>query len=649
MSIFGIGISGMNVAQAGLVTTGHNISNASTPGYSRQEVIQSSVDPRYTGAGFIGQGVAVTTVRRLYNEVLSNQLSLAQSQGGMFEAYSAQVDRIANLLADPASGLSPRLQEFFGALADVASHPQSLPSRQTLLSSADALVASFQGLDQQLEEIRDGLNSGIRGSVDAVNSYARQIAGLNHSIVVAESANGLMPANDLRDQRDQLIASLNQEVRASVVRQEDGSYNVFVGNGQPLVLGVQVFGLVARPSAYDAQRLEVGLSSAGSVVALADDSLQGGTLGGLLNFRSQSLDGVQNELGRVAIALAQSFNDQHALGQDLNGNLGGAFFSLAGPQALASANNNGTASLTASLQQADALSASGYKLLALASAGGNDNFVLTRLSDGASQSYAVPAAGGYPFSFSMDGLAFTLGAGARAQDSWMIEPTRQGASGIGLAIADPARIAAAAPVRTAQAPGNSGSASISAGSIDSVAQLPLAGPVTLTFDAALGQFSVAGALPAVAAFAYQDGATIDINGVNFAISGAPADGDQFTLAPNSQGVSDNRNALALGGLQAQNTIGRDAASATSQANASYQGAYAMLVSRVGNQARQMEVSALAQRTSVEQTRQAQQSFSGVNLDEEAANLLRYQQIYQASGKMMQIADSLFDTVLSLGR
>ncbi len=651
MSVFGIGVSGMNAAQAGLVTTGHNISNASTPGFNRQEIVQTSNIPQLTGAGFIGQGVQVTTVKRIYNDALANQLTLAQTQGSQLDTYSAQIKQVANLLGDPSAGLTPALQDFFSAVAGVATNPQSIPSRQVLLSSANALSSSFQGLDQQFADMRDGINSEITSSVDSINSYAQQIARLNHSIVLAESATAMQPANDLRDQRDQLVAQLNQEVRASVVKESDGSYDVFVGTGQPVVVGSQSFALVAAPSLQDAQRLEIGYRSGASTVLLAPESLQGGKIGGLLSFRSNSLDAAQNSLGRVAIGLAQAFNQQHALGQDLNGALGASFFTVAAPAVLPSSSNGGSATVSATLQSADALTTSDYRLQYNGASGGNENFVLTRLSDGTATAVNFPTAGGYPYTFNADGVTLTLSSGAALNDSWLVEPTRGGARGIGVALTDPARIAAAAPIRTDAALSNSGSGSISAGSVSSTANLPNPGPVMLTYSAATNQFSVAGTNPgpALAPFAYTSGSSVSINGINFSISGTPADGDVFTLNRNGNAVADNRNALALGALQTSNTLGRDASNALSQPNSTFQSAYSLLVSEVGNTARQMDVTATAQQNMIAQTKQAQQSISGVNLDEEAANLLRYQQAYQAAGKMMQIAGTLFQTVLDLGR
>lgn len=648
MSVFGIGVSGMNAAQAGLVTTGHNISNASTAGFSRQQVVQVSNLPQFTGAGFLGNGVEVTTVRRLYSDVLTNQLTLAETQGSQLDAYNAQIAQLANMLGDPSTGLAPTLQEFFSGVADVAAHPESVPSRQALLSSANALSGRLQDFDQQIAQVRTGINSEIVSSIASINAYAQQIASLNHNILVAESATAQQPANDLRDQRDALVAALNQEIRASVVKDDNGSYSVFVGTGQPVVIGSQTFALMAAPSPEDPQRLEVGYQSGASTVLLNPASIQGGRLGGLVSFRANTLDAVQNGLGRVAMGLAQTFNAQHALGQDLNGALGGTFFAVGNPVALASSNNAGTAGVTAVLQDVSALTTSDYRLQYNGVAGPNENFLLTRISDGVTTAITFPTAG-YPYSFNADGVTLTISAGASLNDNWLVEPTRLGASNFGVAVTDPARVAAAAPIRTAAALGNSGNGTISAGSVTSVANLPLPGTITLTFNAALGQFAVSGAVPAAGPFAYTPGNRISFNGITFTIAGAPGNGDKFTVDRNINGVADNRNALALGALQTANTLGKNASIVGSQSTASFQSAYSQLVSEVGNTARQIEVTSKAQKTVIAQTRQAQQSVSGVNLDEEAANLLRYQQAYQASGKMIQIAGTLFQTLLDLGR
>lgn len=636
--IFGVGLSGLNAAQAGLATAGHNISNAATPGYSRQQTVQVNALPQLTGAGFIGSGVQVTTVKRIYDEFLTRQVAQAQTQSSQLDSYYAQIRQLDNMLGDPSSGLSPALQSFFTAVDDVAANPAAVPSRQTLLSGAQSLISRFQSLNQRITEIRDGINSQVTSSVTTINSLAQQIASLNQNIVLTQSAANGQPANDLLDQRDQLVAQLNKEVNATVVKQGDGSYNIFIGNGQALVMGVQTLSLTATASPADPSRTVVGYSSPGGTILIPESSLQGGALGGLLAFRSGTLDSAQNALGRVAIGLAQTFNDQHRLGQDLNGAIGGNFFNVPTPNVIANSANNPASSITAGISSVSALTAGDYKF-----SFDGTNYVLTRLSDGVASSTTVTPSGAAPLTF--DGISITA-ATLNSGESFLIQPTRNGAKNISVAISDTAKIAAAAPISTAAALTNTGSAGISAGSVNAPppTNTNLQQPVTITFHSPYdGQFDVTGtgtALPATNQ-AYTTGSNISFNGWTVQISGLPAAGDVFTIGPNTNGTADSRNALLLGGLRTANTL--------IGGTASYQSAYGQLVSDIGNKTHELEVTSTAQANLVTQTQQAQQSLSGVNLDEEAANLLRYQQAYQAAGKVMQIASKLFDTVLTLGQ
>lgn len=645
-SVFNIGVSGLAAAQAGLLTTGHNISNATTPGYNRQQIVQTTNTPQFTGAGFLGQGTNVENVRRIYNQHLANQVLSSQTRLAELTAYANEINQVDNLLADPSAGLSTALSDFFRGVHEAAANPASIPSRQSMLSTAQALVARFQSVDSRLNEIRDGVDTQLTSTVGTINAYSAEIAQVNQRIILAQAAGPNQPANDLLDQRDQLIADLNKEVRVTTLAEADGSLSVFVGNGQQLVIGTRSFNLSAVQSAEDPQRLTIGIAlpSGGSAV-MPESLITGGTLGGLLAFRSQSLDATQNALGRIALGLATTFNDQHQLGQDLTGALGGDFFTEPAAGVLDNANNTGTAAVTATVNSVSALTTSDYRLVYSAA----NTFTLTRVSDnqswsgtGASQALAfadlltnfTPAQG------------FTMGfaGAATVGDSFLIQPTRAAATGIGVAITDPRSIAAAAPIRTAAAIGNIGTAGVSAGSVNTPPppDANLTQTVTITFDSPPTTFDVVGGgtgNPTNVAFT--SGGSITYNGWTIQITGTPAAGDVFTISANASGVSDGRNALLLAGLQTSKSL--------AGGTASYQSAYAQIVGDVGNKARETEVSASAQEHLLTQAQDAQQSLSGVNLDEEAANLLRYQQAYQASGKMVEIATKLFDTLLELGR
>ncbi len=650
-SILNIGVTGLNAAQTAIVTSGHNISNASTPGYTRQQIVQQANQPMYTGGGFLGQGTNVETVKRVYAQYLNDQVLTAQANASQMDSYQAEINQVSNLLGDATVGLTPALSTFFSTVQGVAADPTSIPARQSMLSGAQTLVTQLQSLDQRLSEIRTGNNKQIANEVSLINLYAKQIASLNQSITVAQASGTNQPANDLLDQRDQLLANLNKEVRISTVVQSDGTYNVFIGTGLQLVVGSQVQQLQAVADSSDPQKTVIGLNLPnGTTTALPDSQFAGGTLGGLLAFRNESLNPAQNSLGRVAIALGQAFNDQQQLGQDLNGALGGKFFNVPAPQVYADSNNPmPPVTVSASISKVSELTTSDYRL----TSNGGGFYTLVRLSDNqvVVNNSALPA--------SIDGLSINLSAIPPNGASYLIQPTRAGARDISMAIIDPNGIAAAAPIRTSASLSNIGTATIDAGVVSSTGSLPAA-PITLTYSKATNSFSgfPAGATVTIPGdpaspyaiattldpVTYTDGATISFNGMSFTISGTPANNDTFSIGPNSSGVGDNRNALLLGQLQTTKILDGSATIApTSTLNA----AYAAMVSQVGATAQQVQINGKAQQSILDQATTAQQSVSGVNLDEEAANLMRFQQAYQASAKLITVAGKLFDALLAI--
>lgn len=833
MSIYSIGVSALNAAQVGLSTTGHNISNANTIGYHKQESVQITNIPNYTGGGFIGSGVQVDTVRRSYSEFLDSQVLQSQSVQGQYDAYNAQITQIDNLVADATSGVSPALQSFFSDVNSVVAAPADVPSRQAMLNGAEALVSRFNSLAGRVDEMRDGINSQVTDSVNLINSYATQIADLNSKIAIVTSAsNSNQLPNDLLDQRDQLVSDLNKEIKATVVKQLDGGYNVFIGSGQPMVMGTQSMTLVAARSMNDPSRVEVGLAAGNSSVPIDSRLLQGGRLNGLLMYRSETLDMAQNALGRVAMVLAQTFNDQHKLGQDINGDMGSNFFTVPTPKVIPMQSNPVGLDAVVTVNDVGKLTTADYNLKY-----DGTNWVLNKVSTGAV--VAMTGSGTAADPFIADGLSMVVTGAPVAGNGFQIQPTRNGARDIAVAIRDPGMVAAASPIRTAATLStNTGTGKISAGTVNSfndkvtitfdgtgsaydvvdsttgatlaknityvsgdnvsfngwtvqIAGVPgaadvftvdntvtstasgtatislatLAAPspvdpfltnsVRAVFDTTTsyhlegatnnvtGASTITGGVfaPALAAGANPGivvtagtaaigtsgagsyaatgtkttitggtiaggpapytitGATLTVEGGTFAgattfsgltitvdgagtisipalgaagtastfhgspatglnyvpsttnilsvngwtvkLTGSPAAGDKFTVGANTSGESDSRNALLLSGLQTKNTL--------EGGTTTYQGAYSRLVSQIGSKAQEIDVIGKAQANLVTQAQTAQQSVSGVNLDEEAANLMRYQQAYQAAGKMIQVASAMFTALIgSLG-
>jgi flagellar hook-associated protein 1 FlgK len=643
--LLNIGKTGLFAAQVGMSTTGHNITNANVVGYTRQAVVQTTMPAQNAGFGFIGSGTQVAEIKRYSDDFLNAQVRSAQTSSSGLNAFYAQISQVDNMLADTTSGLSPALQDFFKGVQDVSSNPASAPSRQALLSSAESLASRFQSINGRLGEIREGLNSQVTANVTVINSYAQQIAQLNDDIA-GYSSNPQIQPNDLLDKRDQLVAELNMQVKTSVVKGDNNSLTISIGNGQPLVVGNKQYQLAVTTSATDISRLQVGIVAGPKIVPLAENAFSGGELGGLMEFRANVLDRAQNELGRVAIGLAQSFNDQHRLGQDQSDVAGGDFFTVGSPLITKNRNNNlaSTTQVTAVISDVSKLTSSDYKL-------GFDgtNYSLTRLSDNKAIPFTPPQ--------TVDGIDFDVSGLSAPGDNFTIRPTIAGAAGFGVAISDVTKIAAAAPIRTVAPLTNTGTGKISEGVVDaSYLSTTSALPVTLSFDKATGELAgfpaaqavkvtdpsgnvtsyAAGATPVL----FSAGATYQFGGISVTLSGTPADADTFTVERNIGGTGDNRNARLLGSLQARPIL--DNGSAT------YQSSYAQLVSFVGNKTREAQVSGQAADAMLAQAKLAQQNVSGVNLDEEAANLLKYQQAYQAAGKVMQIAGTLFDTLLSLG-
>lgn len=640
MNIYGIGVSALNAAQAGIATTTHNIANASTPGYTRQEIIQTAQLPQNTGAGYFGQGVNVTNVVRRYDQFLGAQVLEAQTQASNLSTQLGLSQQVSNLLGDSSGGLTPVMQDFFSAVNAVANAPQSVPARQTMIGSAQSLVGRFQTLDQSLKQIRDGLNGQISNSVTTINGIAKQIASLNDKIVQLQANTPNQPPNDLLDQRDQLVNQLSQEIRVTTLKQSDGSMNVFIGSGQSLVVGNQASTLKTVTSTTDPTALEVAYynASSGTTNTIPQSSLQGGNLGGYLSFRQDVLDPAVNALGRIAMGLADTFNQQQQQGIDLKGVLGTSMFSLATPRVTTSTDNTGTAAITASVNSTSALTTSDYRVIF---DGANYNVYdsATNAAVGGPYSVADMTAGQ---AVAGTGITLQLTAGAAASgDNFLVRPTANGASALSLSITDPTKIAAASPIRSNAPTTNMGTGVIAAATV--VPGLPLnvnlQQPITITFNNPPTTYTATGTGAPVGPQPYVAGTAITINGWTTQISGTPSAGDTFTVQQNTNATTDGTNILLMAALQTANTL--------VNGTASYQGAYGQMIGQVGSQTRELTVTSQAQNNLLDQVTKSQQSISGVNLDEEAANLLRYQQAYQAAGKAMQIANSMFETILSL--
>lgn len=619
-----IGTSGLIAFQRALNTTGNNIANAATEGYTRQRV---SFNPLVSGVGTanrVGAGVLASGAERVVDPFIEGQLRLALSANERHSVFGDRARQIDNLLGNVDSGLSNVLRSFFSSIQRVADDPTSVTNRQIMLNEADALAERFRFISTRLDEERVSVNGQITNTVDEVNRLTESIAALNGQIASLSGSGGMSYApNELLDQREQLVRDLAQRVNIAVNPRSNGALDVALADGQTLVLGDRSFGMAFASIGPDPQQLTVALEGPRGGLADVAGVVTGGRLGGLLDVRNSLIDPAQSELGRIAVALAYAFNEQHQMGQDLDGNTGAEFFRVPDPVVIGNPGNAATGAPVVRFDDVAQLRPDNYSL----TFSGGD-WVLRRDRDG----QVISNPGDVGLAVDLSGIA-----GAPAEgDSFLVRPTAGAAGGIGTLITDPREIAAATPVRGIADADNAG-----AGVVESLVVLnpdpDLQAPLTLTFNA--GAFTVG-----AQTFAYDpadDSTTIDLNGWRLVIRGEPADGDQFTVSANTGAVGDNGNAALLSALQTGDVFASGVRS--------LEGSYNVLVSDVASKTRQANLNARVQERFLDSTIARRESISGVNLDEEAANLVKYQQAYQAAAQVVALSNQLFETLLSATR
>jgi flagellar hook-associated protein 1 FlgK len=624
--MLGTGLSSLRALQRALDTTAHNIANVSTPGYSRQRVEFQTRQPSVVGASWIGNGVDVSQIRRVYDQFLTAQVRNSSGNLARLEAFATQAERLDNMLGDTTNGLSASLQAYTDALSEVSSTPGSIPARQVLLAEGRALVQRMQDYDNRLREMSAAIDTRFAGEAREVSLLAQGIARLNGEITVATQNTGQAP-NDLLDQRDRLIDEISGKVAVTTVTDGD-SVNVFIGNGQPLVLGVTSSEITTVIDPYDPERTQFALNTPTGTVDISR-AVSGGTLGGLLDWRREMLEPARNELGRIALAISNQVNAQHREGMDLTGALGGDFFNIGGVGVTDVTTNTGTAVVTATRTNVGAITGGDYVL-----ARTGTGYTLRRQDTGAAVTFTGTGTALDPIL--ADGLSIVVGAGVNTGDQFIIHPSRDAIRGFNVAITDPARVAAAAPIRGSAATTNSGNATISAGEVLDAGNVNLLTTANIVFTSAT-QYTINGGPAQV----YTPGGNIDANGWRVVINGTPAVGDTFTVRSNAGATGDNRNVFALSDALRAGVLEGGTISVAS--------AVERLTADVGLQTRTAQVNRDAESVVNSDDLAARDSVSGVNLDEEAAAMLRYQQAYQAAAQIIAIASDLFDSLIGAVR
>jgi flagellar hook-associated protein 1 len=634
------GISGLQAALEAMQAVSNNTANVNTPGYNVESAQQAEIPAI---AGEPGLGTEVTSIQRAFNLFAYQQVVEAGSanQAAQTTQTSAQtLSALFPVASGGATGLGSSISSFFGAANAVAQDPTSSPDRQVLLTDAQSLASAFNSLGTQLDTNLTELDGQMSSAVSQVNELTQQIAACDSQIAVQTNTASGAP-NSLLDERDSLVQQLGEQIGITVDPTANGGVDIYTGGGAALVAAGSSFQLNAVPDSYGDGAVQVSYGPTGQNITA---SLSGGTIGGLLSARSQIVS-AQGSVGALAVSLADAVNTQQSLGLDLNGNLGGALFSAAGPTVLPAATNAGNATMTAAITNTNAFTAG--------------NYVITKNASGFDAVSTVTgestALGNGP-TLSLDGMTLTVSGSADNGDTFLLQPTADASTSFAVTTTNPSLVAAAsAYVATpgnnlgdvaATVTGGVASSSLPAGAaVIPASQFGQNLTITFTSGTTYNVLSSTNTVLASGSFSATNGGEVAIDYpsppapagdvVGIALSpGTAAAGDSFSLAPG--GIGSNGNITAMAGLAQQNLLSGQTLSS----------AYSSLVGTIGTDGQGAAVAAQAAQGVLTQAQTVQQSISGVNLDQQAADLVGYEQAYQASATVIGTAQTLFDALLT---
>ena len=651
--LMSLGARAMAANYAALQTTGHNIANAGVDGYSRQTAELQTATGQFTGAGFFGKGVDVTTVSRAHSEYLTKEAATARSLSSMDQARLTGLRDLEGIFPTGEQGVGYAAGQFLNAMVDLASRPADNATRQVVLARAQEAAGRFAAAGEQLNVVQSNVTASLKAGIDVVNGLAKDIATVNERIAQLKGLG--QPANDLLDERDRLVARLSEQVQVTTIPASDGTLGVFIAGGQRLVLGNQASTLSLVPDPEDASRSAIAIKESGLNRVLADGTLGGGALAGWLHFQNHDLVDARNQLGQIAAAMAGAVNDQQAFGLDLRDppGSGAPMFAVGAPQVQPNQSNarhpsgSFAAQVSLTVNDASQLQASDYELRADPS-GVPGSWQLTRRSDGLVRTVVDGD--------SIDGFTINLGSPAPAvTDRFLLQPVGAAAAGMRRVLDDIRGIAAASPVTASAAAGNTGTASVAALTVVSAGIDPNR-TAQISFTSAFGDYSwelrdrTSNALLSSGTGSWTPGAPIALNGFELQLNGVPADGDRFSVVKTAFPAANNGNALAMVGLRDRALVGQTPQTTGGLGGGqTFTDAYAFAMAGVGVRVQSADTAAQVSASVAAGAEQARASGSGVNLDEEAARLLQFQQSYQAAAKVLQVAQSIFDTLLDAAR
>ena len=648
--LMSIGLRAMLANSSALQVTGHNIANANTVGYSRQETVVETATGQYTGAGFFGKGSNVVDVRRANDQFLTMQSQAAKSLSAMDETRSGQLQQLQDVFPSGDQGLGSAMGSFLNTMVDLSNKPADGSARQVVLARASDLAARFNTASARLDVLQAGVRADLQSSAGTVNSLAEQIAALNQKIAAVTGF--AQKPNDLLDQRDSLIGDLSKLIQVTTLPASDGTVGVFIAGGQRLVLGAEASKLKVVQDSSDPMRAALAVDTGGAVLGLDPGMLTGGSMAGLVKFQNTDLVDGRNQLGQMATAFAYAINDAQARGLNLGDppGPGSAIFGIGDPKAVPSSHNardaagQYMASVNLAVTDATLLQASDYSMTLDPT--GVNKYIVTRLSDGLAR--GVDEGG------SIDGFQVNAGgAGLQTGDSFLLQPVALAATGMRRVLDDPSGVAAASPVMATASSANKGTASVASLNVTSAAIDPsLKASITFTSDS--GDYNweltdaISGNVVSSGSSTWVAGQPVTLNSFELSLNGVPKSGDQLTVAKTQYPATSNGNALQMAGLRDLAFVGRTVLGDGSIAQgATVTDAYANAMADIGVRVQSAKMSSQISATVSTQADASVAARTGVNLDEEAARLIQFQQSYQAAAKVLQVAQTVFDTLLQL--
>jgi len=665
-----VGLSGIYSSQASLATTSHNISNVNTEGYSRQIVDVTSAQAQKLGANFVGNGSIINGIDRAYDQFAFKENIINTSAYAYNEVSYTQASQLDQLLSNESTSAANTVLNVFSSLGDVADHPNTIETRSVFLENSSNMINQYNTLYQKLETQYSAVNNEIENSAAAITELADSIATLNSRILAVSSSDSSGDANDLLDRRNQAITVLSEYVNVSVLEADNNMVNIYIGSGQGLVMGTQSQSIVAVNGDPDPARKELALSNNGKT-SLVDGSKFGGKVSALFETRESEIERAFNQLGQNVIGLTHAINEQQKQGQTLDGEIGAALFNDINSEqamlsrALSHADGKGEATLSVRIDDLSELSADEFTLtVSEYTAGSSLSFSVTNNTTGELQTVSIndlaneqrveiPGAG---ISIGIDSISTS--DPLQVGKEFTLRPTRLGAQQASLDETDPTKVAVAdAEIKAVVSDTNTGTATFRVSDIvdkgdtnymdeDSPITIKISANTTPSqvayniFDKNDNQINTAELTASINPLTGK--ATLEFAGVKVEMEkGIPVDGDEIILNYNETGEGDNRNILAMSDLQNTKIM--------NNGKSTFQDVYSEMISEIGAKTANADVAMQSSAILKNQSFERIQSVSGVNMDEEAANLLMYQQHYSAAARVITIASELFDTILQAAR